>query len=79
MSWLSNRLAEKTSAVGIGMIANAAINIASAPNAWQAQLPSVVTGILMILYPEAVPGTASAVAEPAVASAPPPVSAPAPQ
>lgn len=76
MSWLSNRLAEKTSAVGIGMIANAAINIASAPNAWQAQLPSIVTGILMILYPEAVPGTASA-AEPA--STPAPAPAPAPQ
>ena len=75
MSWLSNRLAEKTSAVGIGMIANAAINIATAPNAWQGQLPSIVTGILMILYPEAVP-TASAVGEPATQA---PTHAPAPQ
>lgn len=79
MSWLSNRLAEKTSAVGIGMIANAAINITSAPNAWQAQLPSIVTGILMVLYPEAVQGTANAVVEPAVVPAPAPVPAAAPQ
>ncbi len=68
MSWISDRLAEKTSAVGVGMIGNAAINILAAPQAWQSQATAILAGVLMILYPSTAPVTAA----PAATLAPPP-------
>lgn len=53
MNWFLRRLNEKTTAAGLGIIGSALSNIAQAPNLWAAQMAPILSGALMILFPEA--------------------------